>query len=90
VRREKEAEAERFAGEKAKYEAKIKDLEQQIRMLRNESGDIMQELEKKMMMLIQAHEQEKTQLNKDHEIELKNNADEGERKLRELREKYER
>lgn len=41
MKHEKEAEAEKFAGEKAKYEAKIKDLEEQIRMLRNESGDVM-------------------------------------------------
>ena len=48
VRAEKEDEAAIFTDEKAKYEKKIKDLEEQIRMLRSESGDILQELEKKI------------------------------------------
>jgi predicted nucleic acid-binding Zn-ribbon protein len=48
VRAEKEDEAAKFADEKAKYEKKIRDLEEQIRMLRSESGDILQELEKKI------------------------------------------
>ena len=48
VRAEKEDEAAKFADEKGKYEKKIRDLEEQIRMLRSESGDILQELEKKI------------------------------------------
>jgi predicted nucleic acid-binding Zn-ribbon protein len=48
VRAEKEDEAAKFSDEKAKYEKKIRDLEEQIRMLRSESGDILQELEKKI------------------------------------------
>jgi predicted nucleic acid-binding Zn-ribbon protein len=74
VKREKEADAEKYAGEKAKYEAKIKDLEEQIRMLRNESGDIMSELEKKMQMLIEAHEKEKTEIEGEHKIEMSTQA----------------
>ena len=38
----------RHGEEKAKLEKKIKELEEQIRILRNESGDILQELEKKI------------------------------------------
>ena len=48
VRAEKEDDVAKFTDEKAKYEKKIKDLEEQIRMLRSESGDILQELEKKI------------------------------------------
>jgi hypothetical protein len=41
-------------------------------MLRNESGDIMEELQKKMQMLIDSHEQEKTGIFKQHKQELTN------------------
>ena len=70
VKNEKEAEAEKFAGEKGKYEAKIKDLEDQIRMLRNESGDVMQELERKMQMLIESHERERGEMDSEHKSAL--------------------
>ena len=48
MKAEKEEEASKAADEKAKLEKKIRDLEEQIRILRSESGDILQELEKKI------------------------------------------
>lgn len=50
-------------------------------MLRNESGDIMQELERKMQMLIDSHEREKTELESDHKSALSSQASEAERRL---------
>ncbi len=41
VKAEKEDEALRYSQEKAAYEKKIRDLEEQIRLLRSESGDIL-------------------------------------------------
>jgi hypothetical protein len=38
-------------------------------MLRNESGDILSELERKMQMLIENHEREKEDIEKDRQRE---------------------
>jgi hypothetical protein len=48
VRKEKEDEVERREQQKRDYEKRIKDLEDQINILKNESGDIVQQLEKKI------------------------------------------
>jgi predicted transcriptional regulator len=44
------------------YEAKIKLLEEQIGMLKSESGDVVQQLEKRIRELVSAHEQEKEKM----------------------------
>ena len=74
VKQEKDDEANRFSQEKAKYEQRIKDLEEQIRMLRSESGDILSELERKMQMLIDNHAQEKQDIEKERQKEREDAA----------------
>ena len=90
IKKEKEDEEVSHKAEKAKYDAKIKDLEEQIRMLRNESGDILQELERKMQMLIDNHEQEKGEMERDRKKEREDLSREAENRLKELKEDYER
>lgn len=58
VRKEKDEEIERRTLEKEKYEKKIKELEDKIRVLQSESGDQVQQLEEKIKELIIKHEQE--------------------------------
>jgi hypothetical protein len=53
-------------------------------MLRNESGDILQELERKMQMLIDNHEQEKNEIDRDRKREREELSREAERSLKEL------
>lgn len=44
---------------KRDYEKRIKELEDQITMLRSESGDIVQQLENKIKQMSEDHEKEK-------------------------------
>jgi hypothetical protein len=59
-------------------------------MLRNESGDIMQELERKMQMLIDNHEAEKTEIDRERKKEREDLSRDAERRLKELQDDYEK
>ena len=63
-RLEKEKSEEMGKAEKARigYEAKIKDLEEQIAMLQAQSGDIVGQLQEKIRVLMETHEREKTHI----------------------------
>ena len=66
VRKEKEDEVERREQQKRDYEKRIKDLEDQINILKNESGDIVQQLEKKIKQMTVDFEQDKEQQQRLH------------------------
>ena len=59
-------------------------------MLRNESGDILSELERKMQMLIENHEREKEDIEKDRQREREQFTYDAEKRLSIMKEDYER
>ena len=68
-RLEKEKQEEIGNAEKARisYEAKIKDLESQIEMLKSQSGDLVNQLQEKIKQMMDQHDKEKTQMKQEHE-----------------------
>ena len=59
---EKQEEIGRAEKARISYEAKIKDLESQIEMLKNQSGDLVNQLQQKIKEMGESHEREKTQM----------------------------
>ena len=55
-------EVEKADRAKQDYEARIKELEDQINMLKDQSGDLVNQLQAKIKELMETHERQKTEM----------------------------
>ena len=68
---DRQEEQNRWDDQKLEYERKIQELESQIEMLKNQSGDMVSLLQAKIKELNDTHERVKTEMQQSHELQRK-------------------